>query len=255
MKADLFDLTGKKLKSVDLPIQFNEDYDNDLVSRAVLAIRSHNIQPYGTMPRAGMNYSAKLSRRRRDYKGSYGKGIARVPRKTMWRRGMQFGWVGALAPGTVGGRKSHPPKAAKIWALKINDKERKKAIRSALSGASSLAKFIVIEDKFETLKNTKEVKNVLKLLGFSIESVKRKRAGAGKSRGRRTRHGLKALVVVSGKCDLVNALSNLPGYDVVDVRSVNAALLTVGVEKPRSCIFTDKALGILNKEGLFLNKK
>ena len=54
----------------------------------------------------------------------------------MWRRGTQFMWVGALAPGTVGGRKAHPPKASKIWNLKINKKERAKAIRSALGGSA-----------------------------------------------------------------------------------------------------------------------
>ena len=135
MKADVFGLDGKKVKSIELPEQFNEEYEPDLIKRAILVIQSHNRQPYGVAYQAGMIHSAKLSRRRRNYKGSYGKGISRVPRKTMWRRGMQFGWVGANAPGMVGGRRSHPPKAYKNWDLKINIKERKKAIRSALSGS------------------------------------------------------------------------------------------------------------------------
>ena len=172
MKADIFSLDGSKLKSIDLPEQFSEEYDPDLVNRAVLAIMGNNRQPYGTLPLAGQGYSAKLSRRRRDYKGAYGKGISRVPRKTMWRRGMQFGWVGALAPGTVGGRRAHPPKATKIWSLKINNKERKKAIRSALAGTASKSKVVVLESKFEDLKLTKDVKKVIKSLGFSIEVIK-----------------------------------------------------------------------------------
>ena len=38
-------------------------------------------EPYGAMAKAGMEVSAKLSRRRRDYKGSYGKGISRAQEK------------------------------------------------------------------------------------------------------------------------------------------------------------------------------
>jgi len=250
MKADVFSIEGKKIKSIDLPEQFEEDYDPDLVNRAVLVIMSNNRQPYGTMPLAGQGFSAKLSRRRRDYKGAYGKGISRVPRKTMWKRGMQFGWVGALAPGTVGGRRAHPPKATKILSLKINDKERRKAIRSALCGVSK-TKFFIMEDKFEELKTAKDVKKVLASLNLNIEGVKRNKAGRGKSRGRTTRYKKNALIVVSKKCSLMNAISNIPGYDVTDVKSINASLLSLGYNNPRPCIFVENALNLLKKDGLF----
>jgi len=249
MKKDLYDLNGKKVKMIDLPEQFNEDYNFDLINRAILSLRSNSRQPYGVMPRAGMNYSAKLSRRRRDYKGAYGKGIARVPRKTMWRRGTQFMWVGALAPGTVGGRKAHPPKASKIWNLKINKKERAKAIRSALGGSAKES--IAVLDDFENISKTKESIKILKLLGFKVESVKRKKAGRGKSRGRAFRYSKGALVIVSKKCNLFRAISNIPGYDVVDIKSLNADLLTLGKDMPRKCIFTEGALNIMDKEKLF----
>ncbi len=255
MKVDVLSLDGNKIKSIDLPEQFLENYEPDLVNRAVLVIFSHNRQPYGTMPKAGQGYSAKLSRRRRDYKTAYGKGISRVPRKTMWRRGVQFGWVGALAPGTIGGRRAHPPKATKIWDLNINTKERKKAIRSALSGVAQNNKLFIVDDKFEELKKAKDVKNVLKLLGFNVETVKRKRAGRGKSRGRAIRYKKNALVVVAKNNGIVKALSNLAGYDIVDVRSLNASLLSLGFGVPRQCIFTEGALNLLAKEKLFFEGK
>ncbi len=253
MKADVFDLEGKKLKSIELPEQFNEEYEPDLVKRAILAIQSHNRQPYGATYQAGMIHSAKLSRRRRNYKGSYGKGISRVPRKTMWRRGMQFGWVGANAPGMVGGRRAHPPKAYKIFDLKINIKERKKAIRSALSGSLLNNKFIVVENKIEDLKKLNDVETTFKSLGLDLETVKRFRAGRGKNRGREVRYKKKALIVVAKKCDLVKAVANLPGYDVVNVKDLNAALLTVGHKDTRQCVFTEAAVERINKEKLFLN--
>ncbi len=255
MKADLFDSNGKKLKSVELPAQFNEEYEFDLIQRAVLVIFSRLRQAYGTQPRAGQHQSAKLSRRRRNYKGAYGKSLSRMPRKTTWRRGMQFGWTGAVSPGTVGGRKAHPPKASKIWELQINDKERKKAIRSALNGVVSKSKLIVIENKFETLKQTKDVKQTLKSLNLDVEGVKRNKAGRGKSGGRSVRYKKNPLVVVGGKCALMKAVNNLPGYDVVDVKSINAAVLTLGHKVPRSCIFTENALELMDKERLFMNKK
>src|SRR3989344_7004062 len=255
MKAEVIGLDGKKIKTIDLPEQFNEDYEPDLIKRAILAINSHGRQAYGTAYQAGMSHSAKLSRRRRNYKGSYGKGISRVTRKTMWRRGLQFGWVGALAPGTVGGRRAHPPKPEKNWDLKMNNKERKKAIRSALSGALLQNKLFVVENKLEDLKKSKDVTNTFKTLGINFDSVKRKMAGRGKSRGRVSTYKKNALVVVAKTCELQKAIANLPGFDVVDANSINAKLLTLGHEGVRRCIFTEGALEKISKENLFLDKK
>ncbi len=255
MKIDVLNLEGKKLKTIELPEQFNEDYEPDLVKRAALVIQNNRRIPYGTMPLAGQGYSAKLSRRRRDFRGAYGKGISRVPRKTMWRRGTQFSWVGALAPGTKGGRRAHPPKASKVWTQKINHQERKKAIRSALSGLTLTNNLSVVDNKFETLKNIKETKPVLMLLGLSTDAVKRKRAGRGKSRGRAVKYKMNALVIVSQYCNLVSAVKNLPGYDVVQVKNLNADKLLLGSNKLKKCLFTEAAIDKINKEKLFMVKK
>src|SRR3989338_11129595 len=133
MKLKVISPEGKEDGSVTLPTQFSEEVRSDLIKRAVLAIQSHNRQPYGASPEAGKRASAKLSRRRRNYRGSYGLGISRVPRKIFSRRGTRMNWQGAFAPGTVGGRRAHPPKAEKIWWQNINKKERKMAIRSAMA--------------------------------------------------------------------------------------------------------------------------
>ncbi len=252
MNIDVLGLDGKKIKSIELPVQFSEHYEPDLVNRAVLTVFGNSRQAYGTMPYAGQTYSGKLSRRRRDYKGAYGKGISRVPRKTMWRRGAQFGWVGTIAPGTRGGRRAHPSKATKIWALKINVKERRKAIRSALSGVYTTSKLVVVDNNFEHLKSVKDLTPVLKSLGFETTSVKRVRAGRGKSRGRAVRYKKNPLVVVAQSCEVTQALSNIPGYDTIDIKSLNAHLLSLGYGVPRTCIFTEGALAILTKEKLFL---
>src|SRR3989338_1070581 len=141
MKLDVLDLSKNKIGEIKMPLQFEEEFRPDFIRRAVLAVQSHKRQAYAASSDAGKRSSAKLSRRRRDYRGSYGFGISRVPRKIMTRRGTRMNWVGAFAPGTVGGRKAHPPKTEKIWWKKINEKERLKALRSAI--AATISKDIV----------------------------------------------------------------------------------------------------------------
>ena len=173
MKADILDLNANKIESMELPSQFEEPLRLDLIKKAVLAVQNNKRQPYGAFPEAGKRQAVRISKRRRDYKTSYGHGISRSPRKVTWHRGRQFGWVGAFAPNTVGGRKAHPPKAEKDFSKKINIKERRKAIRSALSATFNLDLIkkrnhqipiefpFVIEDKFESLEKTKDVEDII----------------------------------------------------------------------------------------------
>src|SRR3989344_3295777 len=175
MKSDILDLNGQKVGSVDLPIHFDEPIRLDLIKKASLAVQNNSRQPYGAFPEAGKRPSVRISKRRRDYKRSYGLGISRSPRKVIWHRGSQFGWVGAFSPNTPGGRRAHPPKPWKIYDLKINIKERRKAIRSAL--AATLDQEVVkerghefkhlvsvVDAKIETLQKTKDVVQALHAL-------------------------------------------------------------------------------------------
>ena len=268
MKLKIKDLSGKIVKELDLPEQFNETYRTDLITRAVLAIQSHKRQPYGSSPVAGKQHVTWLSRRRRDYKGSYGRGISRVPRKTLLRRGSQFYWVAALAPGTVGGRRAHPPKVEKIWAEKINEKERRKAIRSAIASTLNIDVVKIrnhilpndwpfgIVDDIKGIEKTKELINVLTTLGFEkeLERAKEKkiRAGKGKMRGRKYRRKKSLLIVIDSRDKIINAAKNIPGVDVVEVKNLNAELLSPGAHGIRLTLWTEGALKKLNDEKLFM---
>ena len=269
MKFSMLDLNGNKIKEVELPKQFEEEYRPDLIKRAVISIISGERQPYGSKKEAGMRSSSKLSRRRRKFKGAYGKGISRVPRKTMTRRGTQFFWVGATAPHTVGGRRAHPPKAEKIWKEYINIKERRKAIRSAL--AASMNKELVItrghkiknifpiifDAKIEDVKKTKDIINLLDKVGLNEEmdriSIRRVRSGVGKNRGRKYKNKIGPLFIVSKKdCNLLKSSKNIPGCDAVIVNNLNAKLLSPNTVGIRLCIWSEAALEKINKECLFL---
>ncbi len=267
MKLNVLDISSQKVGEINLPSQFNEEIRPDLIKDAVLAIHSNNRQPYGSMPEAGKRYSSTLSKRRRRYRGSYGIGISRTPRKIMSRRGTRMAWVGAFAPNTVGGRRAHPPKSAKIWGKKLNKKERRKAIRVGISATvlSNLVKErghivpqnypFIVDKKFEELSKTKEVVESLKKLGLEKEleriSEKSIRPGKGKARGRKYKTKKGPLIVVSKESNLMKAASNLLGIDVVNVKNLNAEVLAPGEAMGRLTLWTTGAIEALEKEKLF----
>ena len=267
MKLPIIDLENKKIGEKQMPKQFEEEVRPDLVHRAVITVQKNKRQPYGAAPTAGKRHQAKLSRRRRDYKTSYGIGISRVPRKIMSRRGTRMNWVGAVAPGTVGGRQAHPPKATKNLVKKINLKEKRKAIRSALH-ATLIKEYVqerghkipqhypfVLDTSVEQISKTKDVELVLRQLGLAEElersSVKKIRSGKGKLRARKYRRKTGPLLVVSKDCSLIRAAGSLPGIDVVTVNNLNAELLAPGTKIGRLTLFTEAALTRLDKEKLF----
>ncbi len=258
---------GKASGKKKLPSQFQEPIRFDLIKRAVVAIHSHLRQAYGALVGAGQRQVGKLSRRRRKYKGSYSHGISRVPRKTLNRRGERMFWVGAVAPGTVGGREAHPPKSWKIWDQKINKKENRKAIRSALAASLDVQLVkarghavpkefpFIISGDLEKIQKTQKLLDELNSMGLADElaraSVKNVRAGHGKSRGRRYQRALGPLIVVSEECPLIQAASNIPGVDAITVNKVNCDLLAPGAQPGRLTLYTDKAIDRLAKEDLF----
>jgi len=266
MKLPVLDKTGKEVSKKELPKQFNEAIRTDLITRAVLTVQANSRQPYGSNPDAGMMVSAKLSRRRRDYKGSYGIGIARSPRKIMSHRGTRFNWVGALAPNTVGGRRAHPPKAERIWDKKLNTKERRFALRSALSATvlKDLVKTrghilpkefpFLLSNDVENIEKTKDVLELLIALGFKEELDRTKdktiRAGLGKNRGRPYKVKKSILFVVSKKCNLNKAAANVSGVDIVTPNHLNANLLAPGCAVGRLTLYTEGAVDEIAKKFL-----
>ena len=268
MKLAIHDLENKKAGEKQLPAQFGEEYRPDLIKRAVHALQSAARQAYGASPDAGFRHSTKVSKRRRDYRGSYGFGISRVARKVLSRRGTRMFWVGAFSPQTVGGRRAHPPKSLKDRTQKINVKENRKAIRSAI--ASTVDKKVVetrghkipqlypflVSASFENLAKTKDVEKALLSLGFDEElergEYKKVRPGVGKRRGRPYQRKKSILIVVSQDCPLIKSASNVPGVDIAIVNSLNAELLAPGAKPGRVTLWTEKAVDILETKKLYL---
>jgi large subunit ribosomal protein L4e len=158
-------------------------------------------------------------------------------------------------------------KAGKNWDQKINDLERLKAIRSALS--ATLNKQLVnerghkipdtypfiLDNSFEDITKTKDLRQSLTTLGFKDElskSLKRKVSiGKAKIRGRKRKTGKSVLFVVSKECALKKAAKNIPGMEVVVINNINTDALAPGCQPGRATLFTEAAIEKMKKDFLF----
>lgn len=253
MKSKVYDIKGKEKGSVDLPKCFSANVREDIVAKVVEAKKIQ--QAYGASPMAGNQYAAsgKLNHRRGVWKSQYKRGISRIPRKIMSRKGSQFRWVGATVPNARGGRRAHPPKANKLYDAKINKKELLIAICSALS-ATTQSKFIekkynridakmikdvpfVIESKVNGVKIKDVLAGIKAMLGkdlFEVAIKKRSiRAGIGKLRGRKYKSNAGMLLVV-GKDEKVKTgafdVQTVDKLGVVDLANGGLGRLTVYTE-------------------------
>jgi large subunit ribosomal protein L4e len=260
MKLPVFDMEGKEARRIELPSVFSEQVRPDLINRAAMAVRSTKFQPKGSTPLAGLQTSAEYVGRRRAYRTMINIERARLP-KVKLAKG-RFGEV-RIVPQSRGGRPAHPPKVEKILVERINKKERRKAIRSAIAATANpdlvqkrghrvaMETPIIVEDSFEKLKKTKEVLSLFEKLKLEKElerdRVVKIRVGRGKMRGRRYKRRKGVLVVVSKSCPAVKASENIPGVDVSVVKNLNADLLAPGGQPGRLALFTESAIKELDK--------
>lgn len=267
MQVTIMNKESQAAGKATLPKQFEEALRPDLVKRAVLALQSAARQAYGASPEAGKRPSVRISKRRHDYRGTYGIGQSRTPRKVMNYRGSRLNWTGAFAPQTVGGRRAHPAKADKEWEIKINAKERRKAIRSAM--AATMDKEIVaarghevpagypfiISADYEQLGKTKDAKAALEKLGLTADLARAQerkvRAGKGTMRGRKYKQALSVLIVTAEDCPLTKAAENIPGINVITADELNAEYLAPGAVPGRLTLYTEAAIKRIGDEGLF----
>jgi large subunit ribosomal protein L4e len=246
--AKVLDFSGNVVRDVDSPAVFGEAYRPDLIKRAVLAAQSNRLQPCGPSKRAGMRTSAES--------WGTGRGVSRVPRIKTGRRA-------ARIPQAVGGRRAHPPKPEKNLVEKINKKEHRKAIRSAIAATSNeelvrgrghrfdIELPIIVVDELEEMNKTKEVQLLLEELNVWDDILRAKRrktrAGKGKMRGRRYKKKKSILIIPAEDKGIVKAARNLPGVDITPVRSLSAELLAPGTHAGRLTIWSETAIKILGE--------
>ncbi len=261
MKANILTIDGKKKSQIELPKCFSEKIRPDLIQKIIETKKIK--QPYGPSLVAGnqSSISGKIVHRRHVWKSQYGRGMSRIPRKAMSRKGSQFNWVGAESPNARGGRRAHPPKTISMINInKTNKKELGLALRSALSatiipslilkryGTLKELKIqmpIILESNITSLKS-KQLLSGLKLILedlFKI-AVKKKsiRAGIGKLRGRKYKKTAGALIVIGNKEKLKSSY-----FDIVNVNQLSVLDLANG-GVGRLTIYTEEAIKDLGEK-------
>ncbi len=260
-KIKVYSLEGETIDEIELPNIFTEEFRPDLIKRAVISSQTARIQPWGTDPMAGKRTTAKSF--------GAGRGAAMVPRVKGSRH--PAGSKGAFVPQAVGGRRAHPPRSARIIHEKINKKEKRLAIRSAVAATANpeLVELrghrtenvpqipMVVDDDLSKIKRTSETREILKKLGVMDDVVRAKsgrkiRAGRGKSRGRKYKTPKGPLFVVAEDKGISLGARNHPGVDIVVVDNLNAELLAPGTHPGRLTIYTKSAIEKLGE--LFQNK-
>jgi len=253
----VFDLSGKETGKISLPQAFSEAVRHDIIQKAVVAEASKLRQPYGSDPLAGHRTSAHYHGMRHSRYSQMNREMARLQR--IHCQG-SLNMTARFVPQAVKGRKVNPPKVEKIWKLKINKKERLKAIRSALSATldkNLVAKRghmisnvkhvpLVLEDEFQKINRTAEAIKILEKLGFADElgrcGEKKVRAGRGKMRGRRYKVKRGPIVIIGKDEGICRALENIPGVDVSLAKELNVSSLAPGTHPGRLAIFTRAAI-------------
>ncbi len=252
MKAKILDKTGKEKGSIDLPKSFTTPIRKDILAKVFEAQKEK--QPMGTLIGAGASYSASgiSIKARHRWKGTYGKGISRVPRKIMSRHGASFNWVGATVTSARGGRRAHPPKAEENQYRKINKKELAIAMDSAFAGtidANSLNKkygvsvkeAIIFNNSVLEMKTKEFLELIKKIFGEASPRLLKQtavRPGRGKLRGRKYKTTNAGMIFVIGSDEKMNR----KGIVVKKVKELKVKDLSPNGEPGRFAVYTEKAI-------------
>jgi large subunit ribosomal protein L4e len=237
-------------KSVVLPAVFRAPIRTDIVSFVHDQMRRNKRQAHAVSDKAGEQTSAES--------WGTGRAVARIPR--VRGGGTHRSGQGAFGNMCRGGRMYAPLKVWRKWHRKINLKQRRYALISALaaSGVPSLVLAkghsietvpeipLVLSDKIQDLKKTKEAVAVLRKVGawadiLKVYASRHTRAGVGKMRNRRTVMKRGPVIIYDKDNGVKKAFRNIPGVSLLSVERLNLLRLAPGGHVGRFVIWTESA--------------
>jgi large subunit ribosomal protein L4e len=251
LTVPVYDLKGEKVDEIALPEPFEVPVFPELIRRAYHLQATHSLQPKGVDPLAGRRTSAES-------RGT-GLGIARIARV----KGSGFARAGQAAgrASVVKGPQAHPPRPDKRIHKKVNERERRLALASALAATtrpelvrerghrvpSDLTLPLVVSDELEGLSKASEVIKALEALRLGEElrrcrEGRKRRSGTAERRGRVHYEPRGPLLVTSAKASVWEAARNIPGLDCRPVAALGLLDLAPGGRPGRLVIFTRSAL-------------
>lgn len=257
MKATIRDMFGHQTGSMELPLIFQTPLRLDLIHKAYINLESHRFQPQGRHPTAGMDVVADSN------DPPTGRGISRVARARGGGGGRQG--QGAEVASTRGGRQAHPPIVGRVIRKRLNKKENRLALCSAIAATASAEAVrsrghkigedanlpIILDDSIESVSKAAELAKVIESLGLSDDVARlesrRPRTGRSSLRGRSKKVGKSVLFVVSGGTLLARAAGAIPGVDVKEARHLSVLDLAPGAQPARLTVYSESAMGVIGE--------
>lgn len=257
MKVPTLTTSGVKENEIELPRIFSTPFRKDLIQKAVIYLSSHKFQKQGRHPTAGMDVVARSN------DPPTGHGAARVARLKGGGGGRQ-GQGGGVAS-TRGGRQAHPPTSEKVIFKKLNKKENKLALCSAIAATSSkqiiksrghilekITSFpLVVSDDIEKVSKASEMKKIFEALNLrqDIDRLLSRKARSGKSalRGRTSKIGKSILFVTKDSTNLSKACGSFPGVEVCSVKNLSVLDLAPGAVPIRLTVYSESAIDEISK--------
>ena len=268
-KVNVYALPDCTPKSqIKLPLIFSTPIRPDLIHKAYINLQSHSFQPKGTHPTAGMDVVARSN------DPPTGQGSSRIAKMRGGGGGRQ-GQAGGVAS-VRGGRQAHPPNVAKVIYKKLNKKENKLALCSAIAATASKALVqsrghdithyiesytnsdtaedtisqptlpIVLSNDIESINKTRDLLQIIKALHLTsdITRLQNRKSRTGKSalRGRTKKVGKSILFVVKSSEHLSKAAGSIPGVDVQSVNNLSVLDLAPGSSLIRLVIYSENAI-------------
>ena len=257
MKVTSCTITGTKDTEVELPPIFSTPFRRELIHKAFTNLNSHKFQPQGRKPNAGMDVVADSN------DPPTGQGMSRVARMRGGGGGRQG--QGAEVASTRGGRQAHPPIVEKVIYKKLNKKEKKLALCSAIAATASkdliqsrghkiegIESFpIIVSDDIESVSKTNEMIKVLESLKLSqdVKRLESRKSRSGKPllRGRSKKIGKSVLFVTKDSSNLRKAIGTIPGVEAKNVKELSVLDLAPGSDPIRLTVYSKSAIEEIGK--------
>ncbi|HXV45617.1 MAG TPA: 50S ribosomal protein L4 [Nitrososphaera sp.] len=251
MKAKVVAVSGKDAGEIELPVVFDTPYRPEVIHKVYVNLLSHSYQRQGRYPAAGEMVSAESR--------NTGLGIARLARA----RGEGFPRAGQAAEvaGVRHGRVAHPPESWKTVYKKINHKEKRLGLCSAIAATArkelvqkrghkigeKVKLPIIVSNEIESITKTKDLKKALIDLGVGDDiaranGTRKVQSGTARRRGRQARTGTSALIVVGNDSKMVVLSQSIAGVDVKRAKEVSVIDLAPGSKPIRLTIFSQNAV-------------
>jgi len=257
MKITTYTTSGTKDGEIELPIIFSTPFRRELIHKVFTNLTSHKFQPQGRHPSAGQDVVADSN------DPPTGQGVSRVARAQGGGGGRQG--QGAEVASTRGGRQAHPPIVGKVIYKKLNKKENKLALCSAIAATGSkdlvearghkiegIETFpIIVSDDIESVSKTNEVSKILDSLKLTQDvnrlETRKVRSGQSRLRGRSKKVGTSVLFVTKDSSNISKAIGSIPGVNVKSVKDLSVLDLAPGSHPIRLTVYSKSAIEEIGK--------